>query len=1381
MKFKGFKQGLIIFIGIVFLIFTIGFFIFDSFNIKSNESKRISYENFINNHKFSTRQNFKGKDKKEVPKADRPDLAYEQNFLMTMDPALGYPPVNRLFSVYERVRQNKKLKSGIPGDALNNWVERGPDNIAGRVRAIMFDPNDGTNKKVWAGSVSGGLWYNNDITDVNSIWHAVDDFWSNIAISAIACDPTNTQVFYVGTGEGWYNSNAVEGAGIWKTIDGGLNWNQLDSTNVNNFNSVQKIVVSQTGRIIAATNNGIFISDDGGTSWNVKTPGFASDLEIASDGVIWAGKGRTGTIGGLYKSINNGDSWTKIVLTGTDPERVELAVAPSNSLVVYAIASSGGKVAWLKKSKDGGVTWINKTIPKYIEQSCIQSTTDDFTRGQAWFNLILAVHPINSDTLFAGGIDLNKSINGGTTWSTISSWTGSCNPYVHADQHAIVFRPGFPNELVGGSDGGITYSGNAGISAKPEFSDRNKGLNITQYYSCAIHPDPLKNYFLGGSQDNGSHKFVSEGVNSVNFITGGDGGFCFIDQKNPEIQISSYINNNYYVSKNGGLTFNTLLSGDDGSFINPSDYDDNLHILYSAKSSTSINRITSINTTAVVGSLTITGLGSKASHIRVSPYTSTSSTIFVGTEAGRLFKVINAEGSSSISTQITGSAFPTGYISCIDLGADENELLVTFSNYGISSVWYTNDGGANWFEKEGNLPDMPVRWALFNPNNRNQAIIATEVGIWATSNLNVSSPLWNPSVSGLSNVRVDMLQIRESDNEIVAATHGRGFFTSDAFSNLDKNALNAYFSAKGSTNLKFGGTIEFEDMSTGSPTSRSWTFSGGDPATSNSANPIVNYPLSGIYEVSLTVSNGIESKTLTKSEYVKIGGSNQWVQQASGFTSQSRGIDYIDVVDKNTIWATSFDGSNFDNKIKEFTKTIDGGKHWNPGIIDIPGEIYPAMVCALNKDTAYIPMYPNVPGAGGGIYITTDGGQSWTKQSTATFTGNDAFANVVYFWNKNDGFCMGDPNQGYFEIYTTNNGGLNWVRVLQSKIPASSGTDEYGTVGQFCVGDDDVVFFNTTKGRIFKSKDKGASWSLITTPLTGRTKIAFADENHGVLIENNENVSTFKVYYTLNGGATWTLTSRQNVYSSNIEYVAGTGRMYVSSSANASKAGASYSVDGGINWIKFNDLNETQCLALDFYDMTLGWIGEFNSSSVQGGMLKYYGLSTIADFTINPSSPEVDVPASFTDNSLSKEPSNTYIWNFGENSNPQTVDTKGPHNVTYSVKGTKTVTLTINGVSVSKQFNIIATGVEDIIKIPNINVYPNPSQGKFNIQFGQTSKNDMDISIFNIKGQRIYYNKLKYLNSGSNLSIDISKLGKGIFILKIKGINVDETHKIIVR
>jgi len=229
MKFKGFKQGLIIFIGIVFLIFTIGFFIFDSFNIKSNESKRISYENFINNHKFSTRQNFKGKDKKEVPKADRPDLAYEQNFLMTMDPALGYPPVNRLFSVYERVKQYKKLKSGIPGDALNNWVERGPDNIAGRVRAIMFDPNDGTNKKVWAGSVSGGLWYNNDITDVNSIWHAVDDFWSNIAISAIACDPTNTQVFYVGTGEGWYNSNAVEGAGIWKTIDGGLNWNQLEA------------------------------------------------------------------------------------------------------------------------------------------------------------------------------------------------------------------------------------------------------------------------------------------------------------------------------------------------------------------------------------------------------------------------------------------------------------------------------------------------------------------------------------------------------------------------------------------------------------------------------------------------------------------------------------------------------------------------------------------------------------------------------------------------------------------------------------------------------------------------------------------------------------------------------------------------------------------------------------------------------------------------------------------------------------------------------------------------------------------------------------------------------------------------------------------------
>jgi hypothetical protein len=116
-------------------------------------------------------------------------------------------------------------------------------------------------------------------------------------------------------------------------------------------------------------------------------------------------------------------------------------------------------------------------------------------------------------------------------------------------------------------------------------------------------------------------------------------------------------------------------------------------------------------------------------------------------------------------------------ISSIAIGKSEDTLMVTFSNYGVPSVWNTWNGGQTWKNLEGNLPDMPVRWAVFHPQNNRQALIATETGAWECVNLNQNPVEWYPANSGMANVRVDMLQLRKSDNTVLAATHGRGFFT----------------------------------------------------------------------------------------------------------------------------------------------------------------------------------------------------------------------------------------------------------------------------------------------------------------------------------------------------------------------------------------------------------------------------------------------------------------------------------------------------------------------------------------------------------------------------------------------------------------------------
>ena len=699
-----------------------------------------------------------------------------------MDPVLKTVPIERLFLAYEAADISRQTRSSAV-----NWTEHGPNNIGGRTRAIMFDPNDETKKKVWAGSVSGGLWYTNDITMSDPVWIKVSDLWENIAITTIAFNPVYTDTFYVGTGEGWNNIDAVRGAGIWKTTNGGASWTHffIDSPH---FYYIQKIIVHPSnGEVFAATDGpgaygGIFKSEDGGYNWNSSlqidnTSNRATDLELDTDGNIYAAM----STDGVYKSTDIGASWDK-VNTGSngfptdDFNRLEIATAPSNANVVYAVGSGGSgddDIGVFVKSTDGGTTWTSVTIP-------LNWDNVHFTRGQAWYDLILAVAPDDATVIYAGGIDLHKSIDSGTNWTMLSAWhTYYANmydlEYVHADQHSFAFRPGYPNTAVFGNDGGIHMTTDSGTI----FTAKNSGYNVTQFYSTAIHPTTGEYYFLAGSQDNGTQQFTNaSGIVSTYEVTGGDGAYCFIDQTDPNYQITSYIYNNWRISSDGGSSFSNLTDDNTGRFINPADYDDNADILYSAANADSIKRIHDVSGSYYSDYMSVT-LGSIASHIRASDYS--ANVIYVGTSSGSLYKISNANSSSPSSTEITGTSFPTAWISCVELGASDSEILVIFSNFGVTSIWYSVDAGLTWVSKEGDLPDMPVRWALFNPDNRNEVILATDIGVWSTDDLSVSSPAWTASNSGLANVRVDMLQIRASDGLVTAATHGRGLFSTDDF------------------------------------------------------------------------------------------------------------------------------------------------------------------------------------------------------------------------------------------------------------------------------------------------------------------------------------------------------------------------------------------------------------------------------------------------------------------------------------------------------------------------------------------------------------------------------------------------------------------------
>ena len=349
----------------------------------------------------------------------------------------------------------------------------------------------------------------------------------------------------------------------------------------------------------------------------------------------------------------------------------------------------------------------------------------------------------------------------------------------------------------------------------------------------------------------------------------------------------------------------------------------------------------------------------------------------------------------------------------------------------------------------------------------------------------------------------------------------------------------------------------------------------------------------------------------------------QWMPQVSGFAAPSRGIQYMQAVDANVVWATAFDGSGGNLRINEFTRTTDGGNVWVPGEV-LGGNIYAlGNISAINGTTAWVAVYSGaasgVQDNNCGVYKTTDGGVTWVQQP-GPLQGPASFADNVYFWTENIGMCHGDLKDGYFECYTTTDGGVTWTRVpLANFSGATLLSGEAGWTGVIEATGTSTVLFGSNKGTLYKSDDYGLHWVASQTgaPTTGNfggiNEIAFKDPDHGLVGYNNAS-GEFDLFETTNGGTTWAPVSHSGFcYGNSFAYVPGTPNTYVSTGANTSLSGCSYSYDGGHTWTDFNATSGVQFLATAWHDNATGWAGAFNDAttpSTVGGMYKYTGVLT---------------------------------------------------------------------------------------------------------------------------------------------------------------------------
>jgi photosystem II stability/assembly factor-like uncharacterized protein len=346
-----------------------------------------------------------------------------------------------------------------------------------------------------------------------------------------------------------------------------------------------------------------------------------------------------------------------------------------------------------------------------------------------------------------------------------------------------------------------------------------------------------------------------------------------------------------------------------------------------------------------------------------------------------------------------------------------------------------------------------------------------------------------------------------------------------------------------------------------------------------------------------------------------LSGKAQWVQENSAFTTPGRGIASMCALNANTVWASGIDTVTVSHlTYNVVTQTTNGGTTWTQSIITGASGLDVSNVTAISADTAWVAM-GNPSLGGGSVYRTNDAGTTWTQQNNTAFAGANGYADEIYFYDKNNGVCVGDSNAGNWEIYTTVNGGGAWTRVAIGTIPPNL-IGEVGNNNAFAVFGNNI-WFGTSSGRIYKSTDKGMTWTVATTPFMNIVCLAFKDANNG-LAENNGSL-----IQTTNGGTTWTaVTSTGPIFDGWLCFVPGSSSGFVCSSYGTGNSGTAYSNDNGVTWSLIDTLNHG---AVAFVSQGTGWCGGFNASATVGGMYKWsnaLGIQTQAreneSFTLFP-------------------------------------------------------------------------------------------------------------------------------------------------------------------
>ncbi len=755
--------------------------------------------------------------------------------------------------------------SGPVMSSGGSWTNLGPiqlpnngtgqPNGLGRVNCIAFHP---TNQNIiYVGAPSGGLWKS---TNGGSTWTPLTDGLPSLGISSILIDSLNPNIIYIGTGD--RDAGDAPGLGVYKSTNGGTSWSAANSGMGNRTVGMMVMHPTNHNIILAATSHGIYKTTNGGSSWSQVSTSSSHFKDIkfkpGDPTVVYAVRSNA-----FYRSTNTGDNWIQVTSGLPTSARFVIGVTPANANYVYLVAGASNGYVGTYLSTNSGSSFTQKSSSPNILG---YSSTGNDNKSQYWYDLCVAVDPSNANTLYVGGINIWKSTNGGTSWSINAHWVGTGAPAIHADQHWLGFSP-LSGKLYVGNDGGIYYTSNGGSS----WQNISSGLAISQIYDMGQSASS-KNLLINGYQDNGTAIY-----RSGNWSTeiGGDGMNCIIDPVDTNYMYGALYYGNIRRSTNSGSWFSKIADdgtngiNESGAWVTPYTlkYNNPNTMFIGYKN---VWRSTNVKASGAsnVSWTKISTFGNSTSLKQIESCKADANILYVS-RGSDLFRSDNAASSSPTWTTLSAP----GYVSDIETHPTNPNIVYVTAG---TNIYKSTNKGASWTSIKGNLPNTNMNTLVYDTTSNEGIYVGTDIGVFYK---NASMPQWVAFSTGLpAAAEVTDLEIYYGSNaaqsKLRAATFGRGQWSSDLYS--PPNAPpSADFSATSTTPCQ-GSATTFNDLSTNTPTSWSWSFSPNtvtfvSNTSASSQNPVVQFNAAGSYTVQLIASNQYGSDTVVKTNYITVG------------------------------------------------------------------------------------------------------------------------------------------------------------------------------------------------------------------------------------------------------------------------------------------------------------------------------------------------------------------------------------------------------------------------------------------------------------------------------------------------------------------------------